>query len=80
MRYSEIIKESDAFDLFVDQAFTLYNRLYYNHQPNREYVIATSRRMIRVLQNYKITNDDEEINIMTAIGLFEDLIKRYGGE
>ena len=35
--------------------------------------------MLNVLRNYKPADDDEEINIESAIELFEDLVTRAGG-
>lgn len=34
---------------------------------------------MHVLRNHNATDDDEEINIETAIELFEDLVRRAGG-
>ncbi len=69
--------EPASFDLFIEQVFSLYNIL--SQSTNRQYVIAAARRMLRVLRNYRPADDDEEINIETAIELFEEMVRKAGG-
>jgi hypothetical protein len=77
MRYHGIICETAGFDFFIEQVFSLYNTL--SQSTSRQYVISASRRMLQVLRHYRPEDDDEEINIETAIELFEELIRKAGG-
>lgn len=63
-----------GFSLFVEQIFNLYDGAL--RETDMQRVIGRCSSVISQLNHYKPSDDDEEINIETAIELFEDLLAR----
>jgi hypothetical protein len=79
MKYRELF-ESDHFQVFIDGMFDLYNGLARQLGTNRQYVIGSCRRAIRVLRNYHPKDDGEEVLIEAALDSFIELLQRAGGQ
>ena len=63
-----------GFSLFIEQVIGLYERS--RVETDMRKVIRRCESVLRQLEHYEPTDDDEEINIETASELFEELRAR----
>ena len=80
MKFHELLSESDNFFDFIGDLLELWNKLDAQIRPNPQYVIGAARRAIRRLRAHRSADDIEANNIELAIEMFEDLIRRAGGQ
>lgn len=80
MRFHELLVESDNFFHFIGDLLELWNKLNTQVQTNPQYVIGACRRAIRRLRQHQSADDIEANHIELAIEMFEDLIRKAGGQ
>jgi hypothetical protein len=80
MRFHELLLEQNNFFHFIGDLMELWNKLNAQIRTNPQYVIGAARRAIRRLRAHRSADDIEANHIELAIEMFEDLIRRSGGQ